>query len=58
MIKFIIKKIAVADPGFDLRGSVDFVNVFLVIFLLKLCLKLIASEASEENFKKNLAFWA
>jgi len=31
--------------------------VFLVIFLLKLCLQLIASKASEENLEK-LAFWA
>ena len=30
-----------------------FFHVFLAIFLLKLCLKLIASEASEENFEKN-----
>ena len=55
-----------ADPGFDLRGGVDFVkggggrkslkvlkvevkvifSVFLDVFLLQLCLKLTASEAS------------
>jgi len=61
-----------ADPGFDLRGGVDFVNRgggrksfkvlkvkvkvilkrVLVIFILHLCLKLIASEASEEKMRK------
>ena len=61
----------VADPGFDLRGGVDFVNGegggrkslkmlkievkvilkrVLAIFLLKLCLKLVASE---EKIEKN-----
>ena len=63
--------VSVADPGFDLRGGVDFVNggrksskvlkvevkvIFkrvLAVFLFKLCIKLIASEASEENFEKN-----
>jgi len=62
--------VSVADPGFDLRGGVDFVNggrksskvlkvevkvIFkrvLAVFLLKLCLKLIGSEASEEILRK------
>ena len=45
---------SVADPGFDLRGGVDFV----AIFLLKSCIKEIASKASEEKNEKKIAFWA
>ena len=41
-------KLSVVDPGFDLRGRVRCQRV-LAIFLLKLCLQLIATEASEET---------
>jgi len=41
--------IPVADPGFDPMESV---GVCLAIFLLKLCLKLIASEGSEKHLSK------
>jgi len=33
-------------------------QLIFAIFLLKLCLKLIASEASKETIEKKIAFWA
>jgi len=46
---------AVADPGFDLRvgGWTLSTGGGEGIFLLKLCLKLIVSEASKEKIEKN-----